>query len=242
MRKHFYSIAVLTLIVSAPLLGQDLWQKAVAFHRAYSDLTPGRVEVQFSQYNGREELVSREESLYVISVTDEGELDSRLVYARKDGEDVTEERREDPSSGSPFGGGPEGESEGGGAFSGLSKSPFDPEEQGNVVTTRTSEVVSVNGGRARRFDFVHETGADSASIGSAWLDVETGMPLRLRVGLQEPPGFIDAFSLVQEYGLDSQGRWVGTSLRFSGAGRILFFRRRIESTIEFSEHFPYRES
>jgi hypothetical protein len=241
MRNQWYAIATLAIIVASPLIGQELWQQAVDFHRTYGDLTPGRVEVRFSQYNGREELVSNEESLYVISVTNDGELDSRLIYARKDGEDVTDERREDPSGGSPFGGGPEGESEGGGAFSGLGKSPFDPEEQGNVVVTATEEINRVNGYRARRYDFVHHTGADSASIGSAWLETQTGMPVRLQVGLEDPPGFVDTFRMVQEYSLDDQDRWVGTSLRFSGAGRILFFRRRIESSLDFSDHFRHQE-
>ncbi|MFP4376726.1 MAG: hypothetical protein ACLFP4_06750 [Spirochaetales bacterium] len=241
MRRKWYTLATF-LSLALQVFGQELWQEAVEYFQTYGDLTPGRITVTFSQYNGREELVSTEESLYLVSVDESGELDSSLVYARKDGEDVTEERREDPGSGSPFGGGPQGESEGGGAFSGLGKSPFDPAEQPNIEVTATSEFTFVGGSRARRYDFVHETGADSASVGSAWLDAETGMPLRLQIGLAQPPGFIDAFSMVQEYALDDQDRWVGTSLHFTGAGRILFFRRRIESVIQFSEHFRHVES
>jgi hypothetical protein len=240
MRRRIV-ISIIIGLVAHCLIAQSLWDRAVDYYRRFGDLTPGRVEVRFTQYNGRGERISTEESLYRIRLGADGELDSTLVYARKDGDDVTQERREDPSSGTPFGGGPEGESEGGGAFSGLAKSPFDPAEQDNVQVTQTNDISRMNDEVVRRFDFVHDTGADSASVGSAWLAVDSGMPLKLELGLEDPPMFVNAFAMTQYYGTDNQARWVGTAMEFTGSGQILFFSRTIESRLQFSDHFVYTE-
>lgn len=232
-------ILLIVLIWSATgLSGNELWQNAVDLYQRYGDLLPGRLLVEFTQYNGSGELISTEQSLVRLTIGPEGETRSRIVWARKDGEDITEERRDDPQGGSPFGGQPgDDDDDGGNAFSGLQKSPFDPAEQENVEYTDTRRMERVEGVMARRFEFVHETDADAPNIGTAWLAVDSGMPVKLELTLERLPLFVDSLIMRQYFGMDSQERWVSTALEFSGIGQLLFFRREIESRLQFSDYF-----
>lgn len=217
----------------------ELWLSAVDLYRQYGDLLPGRMLIEFTQYNGAGEEVSDEQSLLRFSLGPDGEPETEVIWARKDGEDVTRERREDPQSGAPFGGqaGDDDDGEGGNAFSGLQKSPFDPAEQQNVEYTDTRQVERVGGMLTRRFEFVHHTEADAPNIGTAWLALDSGMPVKLELTLERLPLFVESLVMRQFFGLDAEQRWVSTALEFSGAGSVLFFRREIESRLEFSDYF-----
>ncbi len=231
---------ILLVLAFQGVAANELWDQAVSLYGEYGDLLPGRMLIAFTQYNGRDELISTEESLLSIGIGSDGEPETTIVWATKDGEDVTEERRENPQGGSPFGGGPDSDGEEedeGNAFSGLQKSPFDPAEQEHVVITATPTVERVAGVVTRRFDFVHETGADSPNVGSAWLATDTGMPVKLELTLESFPFYLESFLMTQYFGRDERDRWVSKTLEFSGSGRLLFFQRTIESTLEFSDYF-----
>lgn len=235
-------IVLLTIIVTAAqaVLADPLWQEAVDLYAAFGDLLPGRMEISFEQYNGRGNLVTAETTEIDVWVDTDGEVRSEILRATRNGEDVTEERRENPQSGGPpFGGGTDEreDDEEGGPFSGLQRSPFDPEEQANVVVTEPGAVELIDGTRARRYDFVHTTGPDTATTGSAWLSAETGEPIRVEATIEPLPPLVDEFVIRQHYGRDEQDRWVTKLLEFDGTGNVLFIRRRIESRMVFSDYF-----
>ena len=232
---------LLVLLLLTPLLAfpDALWQRAVDLYDQYDDLVPGSMEIRFDQYNGGGDLVSKDESQIDIFLGADGEVETRIVYARKDGEDVTAERREDPSSGAlAFGGGMGGEGENDGeGFAGLQRSPFNPAEQANLELTDTGRVERIGGVRARRYEFELRTGRNSRNVGTAWLDSESGEPRRLEMTIAPLPPFVNSFSMVQEFARDADNRWVTGELRFSGQAGFLFFTRRVESRLVFSEYF-----
>ncbi|MFW6291648.1 MAG: hypothetical protein ACOC7V_04900 [Spirochaetota bacterium] len=228
------------LIPALALPATPLWERAVELYGSYDDLVPGRMEIRFDQYNGRDKLVTTEESVIDIWVDEDGQVQSRIVRATKDGDDVTEERRENPRSGAPpFGGGPgdEEEEDDGGAFSGLERSPFDPLEQTNVRIVDVGPTAIVDGVAAQPFEYEHETGPDSITRGTAWLSVGTGEPIRLHATIEPLPSFVRDFALRQHFDRDREGRLVVRELEFDGVGRILFLERRIESRLIFSDYF-----
>ena len=227
------------LLPSLAFPATPLWERAVELYGSYDDLVPGRMEIRFDQYNGRGKLVTTEESEIDIWVDESGEVQSRIVRATKDGDDVTEERRENPRSGAPpFGGGPGNEEEdGGGAFSGLQRSPFDPLEQTNVRIVDAGPTVILDGVPAQPFEYEHETGPDSITRGTAWLSVETGEPIRVHATIEPLPSFVRDFALRQRFDRDEEGRLIVRELEFDGVGRILFLERRIESRLIFSDYF-----
>lgn len=220
--------------------GDALWAEAVALYSEFGALLPGRMIVSFEQYNGRGNLVSTDRSEIEIWLDDDGEVQSRILSATRDGEDVTEERRDDPSSGAPpFGGGPgDGEDDDENGFAGLQRSPFDPAEQANVTVTSIGAAQVISGVRALPYEFVHETTAETRNRGTAWIAVESGDPVLLEITLDPLPRLVSEFLMRQEYERDGEGRWIVRRLEFSGAGSILFIRRRIESRLVFSDYFP----
>jgi len=235
------TLALLVLLLAPSLLpASSLWERAVTLYSSYDDLIPGRMEIQFDQYNGRGKLVATEESEIDIWVDSNGDINSRIIRATKDGDDVTEERRENPRSGAPpFGGRPGSEEEDGdgGAFAGLQRSPFDPAEQPNVRIVEVGLPVVVDGARVQAFEYEHETGAESVTRGTAWLAAETGEPVRLDATVEPLPSFVREFALRQRFDRDDEGRWIVRELEFDGVGRFLFLERRIESRLIFSDYF-----
>lgn len=244
MRRRTYAVtaAILLLSIGAPSLqASDLWDRAVAQYADLGDLIPGRMVIRFDQYNGRGSLVSSETSELEISVGPDGEILSRIVRATRNGEDVTEQRRENPSGGSPFGGsnGSDGDQENDNSpFAGLQKSPFDPDEQHAVSVTDTGRTETVDGIRARVFEFQQLTGNTARTSGTAWISEETGSPVMLTASVEPLPGYVESFEMIQRFAGGGSGRWYMTAMEFSGEGRILFLRRRLESEFLFSEYFP----
>lgn len=233
-------LLVLLFVPAFLLPASSLWERAVELYASYDGLVPGRMEIRFDQYNGRGKLVTTEESEIDIWIGSEGEVQSRIVRATKDGEDVTEERRENPRSGAPpFGGRPgdDGDDEGDGAFAGLQQSPFDPLEQPNVRIVDVGLPVIIEGVRAQAFEYEHETGPESVTRGTAWLSMETGEPIRLHATVDPLPSFVREFGIRQRFDRDDAGRWIVRELEFEGVGRFLFLERRIESRLLFSDYF-----
>ncbi len=225
------------LVVSAgAAISSELWDRAVDLYDAYGDLLPGRMNVQFDQYNGRGGLVSSERREIAVDVGSSGEVESRITYASKNGEDITEKRRNDTVSGAPFGGGG-GDEQSDSPFAGLQKSPFDPSEQVRVTVIDTGRSETIGGVRTRIHLFQQSTGGENMTTGTVWLAEETGAPVKLTASIEPLPGFIDVFQMIQTFETDSEGRWYMTRMEFVGEGNILFVRRRLESELEFSEYF-----
>ena len=229
--------ALLTLLVPGAA-ADELWSQAVDLHREYGALVPGRMHIRVQQFNARDRMVSDDESEIRFFVDASGEVATEIVFARQNGRDVTDERRTNPSGSSPFGpprAGSTQESDGT-AFAGLLKSPFDPDEQSNVSFT-AGLLDEIDGARARRYSFRHDTGASSVTVGTAWLSIAGGLPLRVSLELDPTPRFVNEFTMVQSFGRDAAGRWVNILTTFEGSGSFLFVRRRIESSLVFSEYF-----
>ena len=243
MRRTVFRWVAIGLLLTGGLTSlsaSDLWDRAVEYYAAYGDLVPGRLTIRFDQYNGRGKLVSSEISELAVSVGPEGEIQSEVVFASKDGKDVTEERRENPASGSPFGGGNDDadENDSDSPFAGLQRSPFDPDEQDHITVVDTGRRESINGIPTRVHDFEQRTGESARTIGRAWIAEQDGTPVKLIANIAPLPGFIDSFEMIQKYATDGLGRWFMSSMEFIGEGNILFIRRRFESEFLFSDYFP----
>ena len=227
---------MLCVAVTTGIDAADLWDHAVDLYRLYGEMVPGHVWIRFDQFNGRGRLLSSDLSEMEMGVGPSGKLEGRTVYAEKDGEDVTAERLDDTNSAAFFGGNDDS-ADTDSPFSGLQKSPFDPDEQQRVSVIDTGRVELVNGAAARVHLFDHSTGGENLTTGEVWLDEATGAPLRLTARIEPLPGFIDTFEVIQAFVVDAEGRWQMSSMEFVGEGNILFVRRRIESEFRFADYF-----
>lgn len=227
------------LAIASAAWSTELWDQAVILYEQNQELLPGRMIIRFDQFNGRGDLVSSETSDVLLYLDESGEMQSTIVSATKNGRDVTESRRENPSSGSPFGsrGGGGNESDDDNAFAGLQRSPFDPLEQSHVLVVDTGRTEYVGTTAARVHEFELRTGEKSRTTGVAWLSVSDGTPLRVEATVAPLPIFVQIFEFVQEFSTDEAGRWFMSSMEFNAEGSFLFIRRRIESVFEFSDYF-----
>ena len=231
------TLAIIFLLFSPkPAIAQDLWSDAVATYQQHAGLVPGRMVIRFDQYNGRGKLVSAEYSEIEIRVAPNGEIAGTTVYASRDGEDITAERQ-DGGGAPPFAGSGDGESDGDSPFAGLSLSPFDPDEQQRVVVTDTGRSEVLGGTVTRMFRYRHSTSEKFGTTGTVWIDPESGAPVRLTGVIEPLPGYVNEFEMIQEFDVDSDGRWYLARMRFMGEGNILFVRRRIESEFAFGDYF-----
>ena len=226
------TMALLCSLVSA----SELWDRAVAIYLENQDLMPGNMTIRVDQYNGRGDLVTSEKSEIAVSMDDDGEVTSTILVATKDGKDITEQRRNESSGSAPFGGGGDSNGDGSG-FEGLQRSPFDPNEQSNVTVVDTGRVEYVDGTSARLHKFEMHTGDDSRTVGSAWLSLTDGYPVRLEATISPLPAFVSVFELTQHFNTDDSGRWYMSALEMTAEGSFLFIRRRVESEFEFRDYF-----
>lgn len=233
-------IAVFLAVLPAMLSAHPLWSKAVESLRMSADLLPGTMAATFDQFNGRGELISRDETVVRLWADETGEIQSQVVSARRNGEDVTDERRDSPQSGGgPFGPGQgqAGDTDNGSPFASLQRNPFAPEEQPHITIVSTGGRRMLDGAFVLPIEFEHRTGPEAVNRGTAWLDADTGAPVRLETTIDPLPRFVTELVMVQHYGLNEDEQLVVERIEFSGEGRLLLFRRRLESVLFFSEYF-----
>jgi hypothetical protein len=251
LRFVFGFVMLAAFAVSAlPISADTLWNRAVEIFEENEGLFARRMSFRYDEYDGRGELRNWEERTMRMSMGEDGETEGEILSATRNGEDVTEDRREDPSGGGPalFGGaggqdasdGPEGEAgdaEDDGGFRNLEKSPFDPEEQNRVVYEATGEHRVIDGERARAYTFTHRPFGETATVGTAWLDVESGAPLLVEMTLDPlpRPALLKELSMLSEYEFDGQ-MWYVSDVEMVVSGQFLFLRRTIETTMEFSDY------
>jgi hypothetical protein len=227
-------LILLTAFLSYPIradeqpdsLPDNLWNQAVSLYADSRSLVPGRMSVVITQYNGRGRLISSQETEYLISLDENGEVVSTVVASREEGEQPEQQDR------------PAGEENGG--FEGIERSPFDPDEQSSVSVERSGETVTVNGIRTQPYSYRHQTGPDTAMVGTAWLSVADGAPVAISYTMEPLPRLVDHFEVRQTFQAGELGLTV-ESVEFEGSGRFLFFRRRVESRLVFSEYFRVPE-
>ncbi len=231
------SVTLVLMFLPAFLLAHPLWREAVGALQESEGLVPGSMSMRFDQYNGRGDLISSDETLVRLWIDANGEVQSTIVLARSNGEDVTEQRRGDPGAGSRMFGPGAGDDGDGSPFASLQRSPFAVEEQPRVTIIAVGPAQSLDGRTVLPLEFEHRTAPDVLSRGTAWLDAESGTPVRLESTFEPLPRFVSTLRMVQHYARDNDGNLIVERLEFSGDGRFLLFRRRLESVLFFSEYF-----
>jgi hypothetical protein len=230
--RVFLILLTLSLAVAAPLWCSDaLWQLAVETYTRNSNLTPGRMLVQVVQYNGRGHVVSEMESEMAISLDENGEIVTEVIYTR--GELEPQEEGEN-ADGGPFG------QDGGGSFAGLNVSPFDPEQQEVVSADRDGPQTWIEGVAVIPYHYEHQANDEALVVGTAWLSADDGTPVRLSYTIDPLPRFLRSFEVSQSYS-DVDGEWTLGEILIEVDARFLFVRRLVESRMEFSDYFRSEE-
>lgn len=227
----FASFSVVTVVADAR------WEQAVGIFAANQNWNPGRIETSSREYNGRDRLLNEEHVVTRSTIGTDGEVVSEIVSAIKNGEDITEARRNgDEGPGRFMEGAPEDIETNEAGFRAIMMNPFDPELQAAVVSIPTGRNEWVDGTRAEVYEYTIFVDEENAVHGAAWIDVETNAPVRIRAELPPPMSLVKSFIGDYRYRIEG-GRWVITEMRFDVAAQFLLVHRRFEISMVFGDHF-----
>ena len=222
----FLSMGATSQVVS----GDQLWNRVLDNYRANSNWFASRLVITAIERNGAGRILSEERAVMRNYLNDEGEDFQEPLLVIRNGEDITEGRREDPNFGQPFGGVSFGED----AFQGLELFPFDPEQADSVTVQRRENRRFVGGRSVVGFDFVHETYGRFSNVGTVWVDAELAMPVRVEGSIRPNPAFVSNFEYEQSF--DIRGDvFQATGYQVEAEGGFLFIRRQFSVTLEFSQ-------
>jgi len=221
-------LAIIALLLcSASLSADPLWWTAVEVYRANERWVAGRTEIVTVERNRRGEEKNVERRVFVSQDLN-GRVETRLVFAERNGADITESEAGDPDENG------EGANEG----SPL-PNPFDPDLQPAVSFSRTvgDAELQTSGHAAFAFRMKHE---DRTYAGTVWIDIDTGVPVALEATMDPLPRFVRFLHFEAEFENDPK-RWYPKQVRFEGAGGFLVVYRHFESTMRFSRYFNHDE-
>ncbi|MFP4484841.1 MAG: hypothetical protein ACOCYG_05170 [Spirochaetota bacterium] len=225
--------------VAALTVEDSLWQRAIAVYEANAEWQPRLITVETREYDGRGNLRHEETTVTRQYLADDGEIESELVSVIRDGEDITEERRENPRSnrsfGPPAGSADEAESSSDG-FEPVYTSIFDPEQQPYVEYRRTDRTRAVDGRRAVAFDFTHRPNESAGAEGTVWIATDSGAPLVIESSLEPPVVFLQELAYVYRFETDGS-EWRLRTMQFDVEAGLLMFRRDFDIRMTFSDYF-----
>jgi hypothetical protein len=216
-----------------------LWERAIGVYEENADWHPRLITVRTEEYDGRGNLRHEEVTVTRQYLTDEGELESELVSVIRDGQDITEERREDPNAGRTFGppAGSEDQAESSSkGFAPVYRSVFSPTQQPYVEYTRNGGTRRINGRRAVAYSFIHEPNSEARAEGTVWIDAETAEPLLLESSLDPPMIFVHEFRYSHRFSAEGE-QWRLRTMRFDVEAGLLMFQRDFDITMDFSDYF-----
>ena len=226
----------ITALAAADTTADPLWAKATGVFLENYTWTPGRMEILSEELDKSGKVKSSERRLLAVSLTDDNHTRTEVVFAEKDGEDVTAEEREkqeeDEESTSESDSGSDDSANGGGFF----PSPFDPDLRDKVSWERSDNTSLVGDRLCRQYDVRMHWEKKRYYVGVAYLDLETGVPLRFDATIDPLPMFVKFLDVRVDYNSDPQA-WYVTSVMFEGKGSIVLIEKWFRTSMVFGQYF-----
>jgi len=219
-----------------------LWLKAVerAREAEQAGLVPGtvRIETVVAKKDGS---VDHAGTVVFRTTDDPAEADGvglEVVSAVQDGKDVTEEARRADTEARRKAAERRKEKKGDAGDTlklSLDYHPFSPKIQGQVTARREGEE-TLGDRRAAVFSFRHTAPSGKTALaGRAWVDAETGLPLRVDASPDPLPRLADSMVTRVWFRSGPEGTWLPERAELSGEGGLLFIRRAVKSLVTFSD-------
>jgi hypothetical protein len=218
-----------------------LWQKALDIFQKNSDWVPGSVSVlsEILDRKGRPDSVTK--LYFKIAVADSGEARSELLQAFKDGKDVSAEMKKKLAiSEMP---GEKNTKKKDTLTVSLADTPFNPDRQQNVSVRAHAEKQLLFGRICQRFDFSFKTKIvrkekteDLTWVGKAWLEENSGIPLKLEFSFAPLPKHVNNLWTIYLYDITAAGDWLLKEINVQGQGGFLFIKKGFRSTTSFSNY------
>jgi hypothetical protein len=244
--RHLVSavlVVSMSFAIAAPLFAQSdadsLWARAVTLYQANANWVPGSVYVHMQEVDkhGKPKDDRGQEIWTRLFLNEDGEVDSELIRILDDGEDTTEEekaRREE-----------EEENDDGNRVTMEGYVPFDPEHQDGLTVTPTGDEDVVDGRRYVVYEFEDERkpeeededGEEMTVRGKVWLDVETGVPLRMVYTPDPLPKRVKKMVTSVTYEYEGPEAWRAASMSTQATGGVLFIKKHFNMDMTFDDYW-----
>ncbi|RJR26647.1 MAG: hypothetical protein C4574_07040 [Candidatus Latescibacterota bacterium] len=246
--------AAAVLALQAGSVVPALWTKAVEIYEANKNLVPGTMTQTVEELDGDAAVKSSTVSALRFSPDPAAEqgVATEIVSVVKDGKDVTAEQRKELDK--------QREKRAKEAKKKADKtgershsvssndSPFNPDFQKSVAVTERGARETIAGRGCAAFDFTYaRTDEENPKAkpytvkGTAWLDEETGAPLKVESTRDPLPRGAKRMSSTFLYEIRPDGSWVLKEMVFEGAGGILFIKKSFRMKASFADHWLYEE-
>jgi hypothetical protein len=219
----------------------SLWLKAVGLAEKSKDLVPGSIESYMQEVDKHGNPKHEEDFRHSwgrLSLGEDGKVEYESVKVLEKGKDVTEEERAKEAKRREKGG--DEDSDG---FSVEGYSPFDTEAQDRMSIVRCEETESADGKDLAVYEFVEHPGADRKEevSGKAWLDISTGVPVKIEYTSDPLPKRVKRMTTTVEYRYSPPDTLVPERFTMDVTGGILFIKKHFHMEMTFSDHWRLPE-
>lgn len=210
------------------------WSAAAVMSKEAEAWKAGLMAMTVVEYGKDGQEKSKEESRYRVRYAADGQMESEIIIAMKNGKDVTEERRKELSSGKQRGWGRSGQGAEGGAMA--FPQPFSPAEGDSMERGQPS--AGVHSARAVWvFPFKYRVKGGMRWTGEVFLDKENGRPVAITLAAAGGIPGLKSMSMSGRYADQGQGGLL-ESAQMKVLGQFLLKRVDFSFTMAFSEYAP----
>ncbi|MFA6507816.1 MAG: hypothetical protein WCT14_17065 [Treponemataceae bacterium] len=234
-------IAILACVLAGQVCGvfaqspsrnaRSYWDAAVAFVVEGNKYLPGRMETLMEELDWQGLVVTSERSIFSLSYGGEDvhKPKEALLYAEKNGKDITEERRRNPATPPPS-----REDEG------SSATPLDPAYQIGLELLSMSRQV-LDGRSVMEISFEQPVGKRTYR-GAVRVDAATGLPIDAIYGFKKLPPFVEdmetriAYRVIQKPSAEATAGVVVDAVRFRAVATFIIVKKRVRGELRFLDH------
>jgi hypothetical protein len=227
----FIACGIIFTTVFAMDKTDDLWQKAVQIAAQTQNYVPGKVYSHVEEFNTQGKETKVEETWLQLMADQNNQVKTECLKALENGKDVTEREnhhldkfdmnKSQKSSKRTM------------TFGSDDLNPFDPKVQNNVFYHPTDRKETVNGKECVLYEYTWKKDAEKTQKSTAWLVIDSGMPLQLKFTLAPKPKYVKSFEATARFNHQENGLWfpeVG-DMETSGGSWFKHFHVRVHFTL-----------
>jgi hypothetical protein len=246
------SCALAVILGWLPSLGagvpaDSLWVKAVALSERNDDLVPGLMKMHMQEVDKHGQPKDRDKYHEVWSrlwLGDDGEVEYEMLKTIENGEDVTEkekakeEEQEKKDAEKDEGDGANDDSE---THEMQGYSPFGRENQARISVEVVGDGGIIDGKPTSLYRFSERTDDDIVISGKAWLEKDTGAPVKVEYAPDPLPKRVKHMMTTMHYEHVYPDSLIVKSMFVEVTGGILFIKKHFHMNMEFDDYWRLPE-
>lgn len=220
-------ILLLLAALSSALTADELWEQALGVAASNGDWLAQEIEIEMQQLTRRGDVAAQGSSRVSCSVSSSGEIRQT----------VSQSGDAPPDPDEVLAGGlglPRALREGAGSLL-----VFAPDRQGDLELSRQRRTESLPGGvEAAVYTYAQPEESGRIVQGRVWLDIASGVPVRVETTPAEPPSPLVSTTTTIEFN-NSPVEWYPVLVEVEGVARRAMIERGIETTITLENYVRY---